>query len=476
MTLRLRLALWYGGMTGAVVILVCLYSYAVHSRAHYDELDRALHSSADHVAEELRIAAPNDYAAILSASRHMGTATRLFDAAGRLQIESVNASALPPLDPREVARAGSTRAYPRIARLAPSLHEDASLAAAFSLLVDGPGARWRVFVDRIEGSGQTLMALQPMAGIDESVRRFGQLMVIMAVIGGVVTFSAGWLVAGRALRPVTVLTDAARTISRCQEFARRVPVVHPRDELGRLATTFNEMLGSLETAYGAQQRFASDASHELRAPLTTIQANLELLGRTPALPGEERERALAEATAEAERLARLVADLLALARADAGQQIRREPVELDRVLMDVLGQARHLAQGQRLEVGQLEPLRVMGDTDRLKQLVLILVDNAIKYTRPPGRIVLELKRAGDSARLTIRDTGVGISAEALPHVFERFYRADPARSRDPGGTGLGLPIARWIAVQHGGTIELESALSQGTTAIVTFAHVLRSTS
>lgn len=467
MTLRLRLALWYGGMTGAVVILVCIYSYAVHSRAHYDELDRTLHRSAEHVAEELAVIKPGEYAEVLSASQYLGTATRVFDSEGNLTLASANATSLPLVAPRELTATRFLRPYPGIAGLAPSLHENNSMTGVFGLIVDGRGDRWRVFVDHVDPGGRVLAAFQPMAGIDESVRRFGRLMVVMALIGSFLTFFTGWIVAGQALRPVAVLTQVAGTISRSREFTRRVPVVHPRDELGRLATTFNEMLVSLETAYAAQQRFAADASHELRAPLTVLQANLELLGRKPPLAAEERESALSEATDEAERLARLVADLLALARADAGQQIRREPVELDRVLMDVLGQARHLARGHRLEVGELEPVRVMGDADRLKQLLLILVDNAIKYTKPPGQVVLELKRVGDGARVTIRDTGVGIPAEAVPHVFERFYRADPARSRDPGGTGLGLPIARWIAVQHGGTIQLESTLGKGTTAIVT---------
>lgn len=466
MTLRLRLALWYGGMTGAVVILVCIYSYAVHSRAHYDELDRMLHGAAQHVTDELQVAPPNEYPAVLSASRHLGTAVRLFDAAGRPTMQSSNAIALPTFDPLAVARAGYQRPYSRIAAFAPSLHADGTAGGKYALLLDTHGNRWRVFVEDVD-RGRLLAALQPLAGIDESVRRFGQLMLIMAAIGALLTFTAGWLLSRRALHPVILLTDAAASISRSQEFARRVPVVHPRDELGRLATTFNEMLASLETAYAAQQRFASDASHELRAPLTILQANLELLRRTPSLPMDERERALNEASAEAERLARLVADLLILARADAGQQIRRAPVELDRVLMDVLGEARHLTRGQRLEIGELVPVRVMGEADRLKQLVLILVDNAIKYTPAPGRIVLSLRRDDQRIRLTVRDSGVGISAAALPHVFERFYRADPARSRDMGGTGLGLAIAQWIVLQHGGEVELESEPDRGTSAVVT---------
>ncbi|MEW5919235.1 MAG: HAMP domain-containing sensor histidine kinase, partial [Gemmatimonadota bacterium] len=450
---------------GAVVIIVCAYSNALHSRAHYDELDRMLHGASKHVADELQVAAPNEYPEVLSASQHLGTAVRLFDSAGRFVLQSSNATVLPAFDVRSVAAAGYQRPYSRIAALAPSLHRDGLVGGAFGLLEDMRGNRWRVFVDDIP-QGQLLVALQPLVGIDESVRRFGQLMVIMAAIGSLLTFGAGWLVARRALRPVAILTDAARSISRSQAFTRRVEVTHPRDELGRLATTFNEMLASLETAYAAQQRFASDASHELRAPLTILQANLELLRRTPSIAMDEREHALAEASAEADRLARLVADLLILARADAGQTLRRGPVELDRVLMDVLGEARHLTRGQRLEVGELVPLRVTGDADRLKQLVLILIDNAIKYTPAPGRITLSLRRDDQHVRLTVRDSGVGIPAEALPHVFERFYRADPARSRDPGGTGLGLAIARWIVLQHGGEIKLASEPDRGTTAVV----------
>lgn len=466
MTLRLRLALWYGGMTGTVVVLVCAYSYAVHSRAHYDELDHMLYGVAGHVADELEAALPNEYFAVLSTSRHLGTAVRLFDGAGRPTMQSSNAATLPAFDPLAIARAGHERPYSSLAALAPSLHRDRLAGGTFGLLYDRNGERWRVLLDRITRDDQLLAALQPMAGIDASVRRFGQLMVIMAVIGALLTFAAAWLLARRALHPVALLTDAAGTIARSREFARRVPVVHPRDELGRLATTFNDMLGSLGTAYAAQQRFASDASHELRAPLTILQANLELLRRTPQLSTQERAHALAEASAEAERLARLVADLLILARADAGQTIRRKPVELDRVLMDVLGEARHLTQGQRLEIGELVPMQLRGDADRLKQLLLVLVDNAIKYTPAPGRIGLSLRRENGHVRLTVRDSGVGISAEALPHVFERFYRADPARSRDPGGTGLGLSIAHWIVQQHGGEIALESEPGRGTTVSV----------
>jgi two-component system, OmpR family, sensor kinase len=200
--------------------------------------------------------------------------------------------------------------------------------------------------------------------------------------------------------------------------------------------------------------------------LTAIQANLELLLRTPALSNDEKLEMIEHANRESHRLSRVVADLLALARADAGIEIRREPVELERILMDAFAAARSRDDAQRISVDRLEPAIVHGDSERLQQMLLILLDNALKYTPSEGSVSVELVRESGTALVMVRDTGVGIDPEDLPHVFERFYRADPARSRDPGGTGLGLPIAHWIAGQHGGSIELESNPGSGTTAIV----------
>jgi signal transduction histidine kinase len=245
-----------------------------------------------------------------------------------------------------------------------------------------------------------------------------------------------------------------------------VPEPSRQDELGRLARTFNAMLASLQQAYQAQKQFVSDASHELRAPLTAIQGNLELIERHPDMPAEDRQEAMGEASREARRLTQLVADLLALARADAGVPLRHERVELDRVVLDALSQARRLAHGQRLEVDALEPAQVDGDPDRLKQLTLILLDNALKYTPREGSISVGLLRNGMTVALEVHDTGIGISKDDLPRVFERFYRADPARRRDEGGTGLGLSIARWIAEQHGADIKLSSEPGRGTRVLV----------
>ena len=263
------------------------------------------------------------------------------------------------------------------------------------------------------------------------------------------------------------MVQAARTISLSRNHAYRIATPPHNDELGGLAQTLNEMLKSLEIAYRSQQRFVADASHELRAPLTAIQANVELLRRQPDMSAEEREECLSEAERESSRLTRLVADLLALARADAGVAIKHTPVELDAVVLDVFRSARQLAHGQHLQLDPFAPASVQGDEDRLKQVLLILVDNSLKYTPANGSVTIGLRQQNTTTQIIVADTGPGIAPEDLPHVFERFYRADPARSRDPGGTGLGLPIARWIVEQHGGSLTLESAPGQGTTAIVT---------
>lgn len=447
---------------------MCTYSYALHSRARYDELDATLRNNAEHIAAELTAArTPRERDATLVASMLLGTEARIYAADGSLLRESANGAAAPAIDPHVVRGAGQVASYPPIAALAPPLVGLSPGAGTFTILLDPRGVRWRVYVLPIAGGTQYLAATLSLSHIDRAVGRFGRLMVLMAALGSLVTFLAGWLLARRALRPVAAFTATAAAIAQSRAFSRRVSDGGDHDELGRLATTFNEMLASLEGAYQAQQRFVAAASHELRAPLSVVQANLEFLQRPERrMSEEERAQAIKEAYTEATRMARLVADLLLLARADAGVPLRRRPVELDRVLLDVMGEARHLVRGQRLEVADFEPVVVQGDPDRLKQLVLIIIDNAIKYTAAGGRVTVSLRRVESGVAIDVRDTGVGIAPDDLPRVFERFFRADQARSRDSGGTGLGLSIARLIAEEHGGTIELVSDVGKGTLTTV----------
>ncbi len=452
-----------------VIFLVCLYGYALHSRTRHDAFDNMLQSNASHVVAELTAARTRiERERTLAASVLLGGGARVYSASGVVEQEAAPAgSAAPPLDPRRVLTNGSVAAYPAIAALAPSSYVALPAAAgAFTVVYNARGERWRAYVLPMASSAQYFAATLPLTSIDEAIARFGRVMLACAALASAATFFLGWLLAQHALRPVAALTSGA--IAQSRALSRRMNPVNDHDELGRLSTTLSEILEDQVEAYEAQQRFVAAASHELRAPLTVVLANLELLQHadTRRMNENERKQAVAEAHTEATRMARLVADLLSLARADAGVPLRREPVELDRVLLDVMGELRHQLRGRRLAVAAFEPVIVRGDPDRLKQLVLILIDNAIKYTESGGRVDVSLRRTDGEVVIDVSDTGVGIAPEHLPHVFERFYRADPARSRNAGGTGLGLPIARWIAEEHDGTVELASTLGKGTTATV----------
>ncbi len=468
MSLRLRMALWYAGLTGVVVLLVTLASYALHSRAHYDDLDQILVTAGQHVTfEGGTIADSETLRAVLAAPLSPEVALRVYDRNGRLEAASPNAGLVPDLDPRSVVERGNQTPFDPLLALAPPLHPVTESPGTFGVVDDGQGERWRIYVLPEPAILRYLVVAAPLARVDTAVDRFRQTIPLFALLGAVVTWTAGWLLAGRVLQPVAAMTETARRIAHSGDTKQRVAVPPQDDEVGQLAETFNEMLASVDAAAQTQQRFVSDASHELRAPLTAIKGNLDLLRNQPRLSAEDRREALEEASREAERLIGLVADLLALARADAGVPLRRERVELDRVLLEALSDARHLAREQTLEVAELEPAEVEGDRDRLQQLLVILLDNALKYTPGSGTVTIGLRREGACAVATVADNGVGIGPDALPHVFERFYRADPARSRDPGGTGLGLPIAQWIARQHGGDVALESTAGEGTSVRVT---------
>ncbi|MBI2320723.1 MAG: HAMP domain-containing protein [Chloroflexi bacterium] len=456
--------MWYGSLTGLVVLVVSLLTYSLHTRAHYDDVDRRLRNVAEHLVTAATT--PDEVAELLRIPVVPGVAVQVYGSDGQVLMSGAHAALLPTVDPQEIVAQPSRPAVDPLVGLAPPLMAIGPSRGTYGLVRGPDASRWRVYVVTQDGPVRYVMATSPLDALDASIERFRLLIVLFTLVGAALTLIAGLLLASGALRPVATLTGTAGTIARSRDFKRRVPVADRRDELGRLALTFNEMLDSLEQAYRAQQRFVADASHELRAPLTAMQANVELLERQPDMPPAERQEAVREIGREARRLARLVADLLALARADAGLPIRRQRVELDRMLLEALAEARHLARGQRIEIEHLELALVEGDPDRLKQLFLIVLDNALKYTPPSGTVTLGLRRYDATAEVTVRDTGIGIAPEHLPHVFERFYRADPARARDPGGTGLGLPIARWIVEQHHGEISLSSAPGRGTTAVV----------
>lgn len=456
MSIRLRLALLYSAVLATSLILSNFLLYELMARHFYALADESVASFAHHVAST--ILAPTQSSTATSPSLE------------NLVLPPIDAFAGPGVyvrvlgtDGLAVARSSNLRGQDLpVSRQALDVAQ--SGRASYGTATLGLD-EVRVYTQPIVVEGQTVGFVQVARSYLGDQATLGSLRLAMLGVGVVALLLAGlvsWAMAGRALSPVATLTLTARAIALSRGFSRRVPDTPNRDELGELARTFNEMLGSLEEAYAAQQRFVADASHELRTPLTAVRGNLELL-RTKGgeLPAEERTALVEAASAEAERMTRLVASLLALARADAGQRLPHRSVELDRVLLDVFQQARGLARDVKLTIDELDQLAVLGNADQLKQLLLALVDNALKYTPAGGIVSLGLRRERGEAVLWVRDTGIGIAPADLPHVFERFYRADKARSRDAGGTGLGLSIARWIAAEHDGELVVESHVGKG---------------
>jgi heavy metal sensor kinase len=277
-----------------------------------------------------------------------------------------------------------------------------------------------------------------------------------------------YLLARKALAPVKQLHRLSEQIT-AESLNRRLPVANPEDELGRLSQTINAMIGRLERSFAEIRRFTADASHELRTPLTAIRTEAEVaIGKSLSIA--DYQHLLGSILEECERLTRLTDQLLMLSREDAGSaRPVCEPLDLTALLENVVDTMRPLAdaKGLNLQSKANGVIRINGDDARLRQVFYNLLDNAIKYTAQGGQIDICLEKKDRAAIVTLHDTGIGIPPEHLPRVFDRFYRVDPARSREQGGTGLGLSIAKTIIMAHGGKIELTSVPDHGTTCAVT---------
>ncbi len=311
-----------------------------------------------------------------------------------------------------------------------------------------------------------LVGYLQVAQVMEEFETFNQLVIAAAFLGlAAATASAfvATLISPRLFRPLEEIARLAGQISRADDLSRRLPDTGRDDEIGQLTLALNQTLARLEELFTAQQRFLADVSHELRTPLTTIRGNVDLMRRM----GGADDVSLDDIEAELERMTRLVNDLLLLARADVGSlPVTTETVEMDTLLLDVYRQVKALRPKVEVTLEEVDQVQVTGDSDRLKQLILNLVDNAVKYTPAGGQVFLSLHKDAGYAELTVRDTGIGIPEEDLPFIFDRFYRVDKARARAHGGSGLGLSIARWIVDVHKGTLSVDSKVGEGTTFTV----------
>jgi len=462
LTIRLRLTIWYSLLLTLMLGAFALVLHMVLAYSLLSEVDGSIADRATQVEDSIAavVAARTDPAVYLTQGRVVlppidvfaapGVYVQLLDVDGHVVTRSEN------LGQQQLPLVGS--AY-RAALRGEATTETVELGGVRLRVLTSP----LVVQERIIGLVQVGRSLHEVDAALSRLRLFltaGILLGLVAAIGG------GALIADRTLAPIDRIARTAQQITQAEDLSRRIDQPGPHDEVGRLVTTFNAMLDRLETLFRAQQRFVADASHELRSPLTAIRGNVDLLQRGAAADPAARDEALTAICDETTRMSRLVTDLLTLAQADAGVPMTRETVELDALLLDVYRQTRDRAPGVSVRLGHEDQALAQGDPDRLRQLFLNLADNAVKYTPAGGTVTLSLWREGQWVRVTVKDTGVGIAPEDQPHVFERFYRADKARSRAAGGTGLGLAIARWIVQAHGGRIEVESTLGQGSTFTV----------
>lgn len=337
------------------------------------------------------------------------------------------------------------------------------------LVVEQPSGRVVLLLLPLRGPDGATVGVLELAGslqlVAQLEARLRTALLIGTLLAVLVAGGLGLRATRAALRPLDRVIAAARRIEAGQLDARLR--LHRRDEIGELGEAFDSMLDRLAAVLMAQRRFVADAAHELRTPLTALGGMVEMLqmGADRGDPATVR-RMLATMEREIGRLGRLVTDLLTLSRLDADRPPALGPVALAPLVSEVAGQARLLAHGQAVELRIDASPTVLGDADRLKQVLLNLASNAIAYTPPTGRIEFRLERVNGHARLVVADTGSGIGPEVLPRVMDRFVRGDPSRARATGGSGLGLSIARAIVEAHQGTIVLDSEVGRGTTATV----------
>jgi two-component system OmpR family sensor kinase len=451
MTLRVRLALWNALVIAGAICLLGALTYFVEARSLAQELDQSIRAQARNLQSLYYV----------RASLPPRARERIIPQPSVFSAPAYHVQILDP-DGAILERSSGLggRQLP-VNRTSLKQAEDGD-GLFETVLLDGQDVR--VFTMPLIADEEFVgyaMVARSQEAVDDALGFLRNTLLGAGAALVVLSMIVAWFLAGVPLQPIGRITRAAQSVGLSGRLDQRLPAVRTSDEIGRLVDTFNRMMDRLENAFLAQRRFVGDASHELRTPLTTIRGNLELLKRSDAVSEPGMQEALQDVIDESERMSRLVQGLLALARADAGQRLARDPVRLDELARAVHREAQMVSNGVAVHLGTIEPTEVVGDADALKQLLLILVENGVKYTPSGGTVTLDLHYEGADAVLAVRDTGVGIATDELPQIFERFYRSPVARAS--GGTGLGLSIARWIAEEHGAELAVASRVGAGST-------------
>lgn len=449
MSLRLRLTFLYTTLLGGTLLLFGSLVYGLVSLVLITQVDNSLIQQASSLTDGLlRVNSNNQFDPRILAEFQPVDNNLIFQVWGndrRIQIERPRGWQL-PLDEQglRVNQPGFRSTYSREIHL-----------RVLSVPLSSP-----------RGPAGILQVGTNLSLLDATQKTLASVLLGLAVVSMALAAIAGWITTGQALSPLASATRVAMQISRADDLSRRIPLTgNESEEVAHMIMAFNQTLERLEGLFSSQRRFMTDVSHELRTPLTVIKGEVSLIRRF----GQIDEEALVSVEGEVDRLTRLVGDLLLLAQAESGKlPLEIKPVELDTIMLEVFHQMKTLA-GDRLQlsIGEIDQVLVNGDRDRLKQVLVNLIGNSIQYTPPGGKVMLNLEKVNGQPRLTISDTGPGIPAQDIPHIFERFYRGERSRKRTPGtqssGFGLGLSIAYWIIRNHGGSIDVNSREGAGTT-------------
>jgi heavy metal sensor kinase len=455
-SIKFRFTLWYLLILAATLILLCAGVYFLLSQTLYRSLDDSLQKDATEMSRSATVYEDISRGDIKQPPRDL-LMLCFYSGDELVRISDKNRYILDDETVKQVIR------DKRLLFTANSTGEEKLRCFGTQLPRENEDSIPRIFPREGEKRPVVLIVGRPVAQIEESLNELLRVFIIaipacLAIAGG-----GGIFLSRRVLKLVDTITQTALEIEE-SDLGRRIDV-KTKDELGRLALTLNQMIGRLEKAFQRQKEFTSDASHELRAPLAIIQAESTLALQKDRDASSYRQ-SLETVSQEVENMAKIIDQLLMLARSDAGKsQLIFEEINLAEVLQDLTSDINVLCQdkGLSLEINTGAQVSIQGDKVNLRRLFLNVLDNAIRYTPHGGIISISLSQEAQTAFVTITDTGVGISKEHIPHIFDRFYRVDKARSRAEGGSGLGLAICRQIVEAHGGGISVASQAGQGST-------------
>ncbi|MEX0800920.1 MAG: ATP-binding protein [Dehalococcoidia bacterium] len=451
LSIRWRLTLWItGALLAALVVIFLVLSFALRTTLTSD-LDDDLTADIDQVVTLVFIRGVENEAALQDVVDRFsvgglssGFVVLLRDADGNVVAASQS------IDPEEFA-------------LSDGEIERVLDGEAVSRNLDIRGdEQVRVRAVSVTVGGEVLGIVEVAESTDAISATLDRLRTLFLAVGGVavvVAFAVAYWLSRWSLRPIEEVAAVAAQIE-ASDLTRRLEARGQPSEVQRLSDTFDAMLERLDRAFQQQRNFVLDVAHELRTPLTALRGNIDVLLMTEGLDPEKRAQ-LERMSGETSRLIRLTTNLLYLALAEAGHELDRRPVELDVVCLEVYHIMRDLQPEVKLRLGNEDQVSVTGDRDLLKQLILNIVENGIKYTPAGGQVTLSLFRDEVSARVVVEDTGRGIPADQIPFIFERFHRVTVAGSRGSGGAGIGLAIADWIARAHGGEIVVQSEVGKG---------------